>query len=483
MEDHMAEISRLEFPAQTTRIPPGVFASLGLHGLDRLAPVLLAALATEEPLLLIGAHGTGKTLLLTRVAEALGLVFRHYNTSLLNFDDLVGFPLPGKDGLLEYIKTPAAIWGAEAVLFDEISRCRPDIQNKIFPVVHERRVQGLTLTSLRYRWAAMNPPMTDDDEAGYVGSEPLDAALADRFVFIVQMPDWEQLTEAEQLAIIGTDAGTASPESARRLRTVLTAIRTLLPALAASLKSGLVAYAQVLHRLLSQAGIHVSPRRAGMLCRSTIAVHAAALSLDAGADLSDSALLTVRHGLPHRAEGRKIAETALLAAHKEAWRLAEVKADDPLKAILMTADPIDRVRIAIATQKIRKTDFSGVVADALAQLPPGSGAALVMHLFETGAAGRLTAAVAEQAAELYRDIASPLQFSLSLYASHPRYAAWQRLKDILSRLDPDNPRAHLCANALVALYAREKLPTAEATEAAFQEFRRADARLAGTGDQ
>jgi len=112
---------------------------LGLYGLEPLTPVLLAALATEEPLLLIGPHGTAKSLLLTRIAAALGLGFRHYNASLLNFDDLVGFPLPGKDGRLEYVKTPAAIWGAGAVIFDEISRCHPDIQNKLFPIIHERK--------------------------------------------------------------------------------------------------------------------------------------------------------------------------------------------------------------------------------------------------------------------------------------------------------------------------------------------------------
>jgi MoxR-like ATPase len=117
----------------------GLFGALGLQGLEALAPVLVAALATEEPLLLIGPHGTAKTLLLTRVASALGLTTRHYNASLLNFDDLVGFPLPGKNGELEYVKTPAAIWGAGAVIFDEISRCRPDIQNKLFPIIHERR--------------------------------------------------------------------------------------------------------------------------------------------------------------------------------------------------------------------------------------------------------------------------------------------------------------------------------------------------------
>ena len=125
------------------------FRRLGLYGLGGIAPVLVAALATEEPLLLIGSHGTAKSLLLTRVAVALGLEFRHYNASLLNFDDLVGFPLPGKDGCLEYIKTPAAVWGAGAVIFDEISRCRPDIQNKLFPIIHERRVQGISLEGLR----------------------------------------------------------------------------------------------------------------------------------------------------------------------------------------------------------------------------------------------------------------------------------------------------------------------------------------------
>ena len=120
-----------ESPSPTLTSP---FKRLGLHGLEGIAPILVAALATEEPLLLIGPHGTAKSLLLTRVAAALGLDFRHYNASLLNFDDLVGFPLPGKDGRLEYVRTPAAVWGAGAVIFDEISRCRPEIQNKLFPI-------------------------------------------------------------------------------------------------------------------------------------------------------------------------------------------------------------------------------------------------------------------------------------------------------------------------------------------------------------
>ena len=90
-----------------------IFSGLGLYGLATIEPIVLAALTTEAPLLLIGPHGTGKSLLLTRIAEALNLEFRHYNASLLNFDDLVGFPLPGKDGSLEYVRTAADIASAQ----------------------------------------------------------------------------------------------------------------------------------------------------------------------------------------------------------------------------------------------------------------------------------------------------------------------------------------------------------------------------------
>ena len=55
---------------------------LGLIGLGTLEPVVLASLATQSALLLIGTHGSGKSLLLERLAEALGLRWRHYNAAL-----------------------------------------------------------------------------------------------------------------------------------------------------------------------------------------------------------------------------------------------------------------------------------------------------------------------------------------------------------------------------------------------------------------
>ena len=179
-------------PAPPTPPAPSLLTRpLGLEGWAHLEPVVLAALASGDPLLLIGRHGTAKSFLLERLAESLALEFRFYNASLVNYDDLVGIPVPDETQTsLRYISTPSAIWDAEVVFIDEISRARPELQNKLFPIIHERRIQGIRLDKLRYRWAAMNPPPDEDsdDEPTYHGAEPLDPALADRFAFIIEVP-------------------------------------------------------------------------------------------------------------------------------------------------------------------------------------------------------------------------------------------------------------------------------------------------------
>ena len=105
---------------------------LGLEGWTKYEPVLLAALTTEDPLLLIGPHGTAKSFLLERMAQVLEMEYRFYNASLINFDDLVGIPLPDEERKhLRYISTQSSIWDAEIVFVDEINRTRPELQNKL----------------------------------------------------------------------------------------------------------------------------------------------------------------------------------------------------------------------------------------------------------------------------------------------------------------------------------------------------------------
>ena len=470
-------------PAPAGRVSPSespsLLSRLGLFGLDDLAPVIVAALATDEPLLLIGPHGTGKTLLLTRVAEALGLMFRHYNASLVNFDDLVGFPVPASNGSLGYAQTPATIWGAEAVIFDEISRCRPDIQNKLFPIVHERRVQGLLLEGLRYRWAAMNPPAKEDDQTGYTGSEPLDTALADRFAFVVEMPSWKSMSAMDQTKVITANPVTWERTATTDLTSILATVGSSATVLQTTLGDSVAVYVRTVMALLDQADIELSPRRGGMLHRSVLAVHASSVALDPAAHPADSALLALMNGLPQRAQGFPIPRTKVLAAHKEAWRLAAVKPKDPLRHILTASDPVERVRLAIAAPSLPKRELSGIVADAVAHLPSGAREAVIVHVFETGAIGRLNAAVAEQIAKTYRDIAMPVEFSEAVHGRSERFRTWQRIKDILSRLNPSQPRAHLAGNLLAAAYSREEISSEEDAETAYQKWSETDTRLAG----
>lgn len=458
-------------------MPACLLRRLGIVGLASLEAPILAALATETPLLLIGPHGTAKSLLLTRLAEALGLQFRHYNASLLNFDDLVGYPLPTKQGTLDYVRTPASIWGAGAVLFDEVSRCRPDVQNKLFPIVHERRVQGILLEGLVHRWAAMNPPCTDDDDNGYAGSEPLDAALADRFGFVLTMPDWRGFSPADRIALIRATELQPEPGAAAALRSAIARTRSLLAHQDEAFRGGAADYVMLVCALLAEAGLELSARRAGMLHRAVLSVGAASLALDPSSPAADAALVALRCSLPQRAQGIPVSETKVLAAHREAANAAKLAVDDPLRAILCARDPLERLQLALAATTLDRDDFSRVAGDVLAMLPRGAREAAIVHLFETGAIGRLNAALASEAGETYRRIATPTVFSETLHASSTRFTTWSRLKDLLSRLDPQHPGAHLHANAMAALFARQELQTPADAVAAFDAFGEAARRL------
>ncbi len=107
----------------------------------------------------------------------------------------------------------------------------------------------------------------------------------------------------------------------------------------------------------------------------------------------------------------------------------------------------------------------------------GAREAAIVHLFETGAVGRLNAAVAGEAAQIYRDVATLPKFSETLHASHARFQTWSTIKNLLSRLDPDEPRAHLRANALAAAFSRKELTTSQDAELAFDAFADTDSRM------
>ncbi len=329
-------------PPATTDAPVSRLAALGIHGFDRVEPVVLAALVTEDPLLLIGRSGTGKTFLLNTLSEALGLEHRHYNASLISFDDLVGFPYPDKGGQgVKFLETPATVWSAESVLIDEISRCKPEHQNRLFSLVHERRVQGIALARLRFRWAAMNPCSADQDALEqYTGSEPLDPALADRFALFVEALDWDAFSEAERRRIADPAGEGKVASDAGRLRGEIEGWRRLFLAEVERVPEVVLAYVTAVVTALHSAGVRVSPRRSRLLARSLIAAR-----LVAGASTSAIFRLVLDCSLPHCAWGARPAVEVVAAAHRLAWEAAAAAGERWLHLFL--AEPSLPKKLAI----------------------------------------------------------------------------------------------------------------------------------------
>ena len=352
---------------------------LGLYGWKKSEPVLLAALLSEDPLLLVGAHGCAKSFVLERLAESLAMEFRAYNASLINYDDLVGVPLPDATRTkLEYLSSPESIWNAEVVFIDEISRTRPELQNKLFPIIYDKRVQGRNLSRLVYRWAAMNPPPTneelDEGDALYLGSEPLDAALADRFPFIMSVPDWADLSPDDQKNVL-SDQFAGRHEFPVAIRELITEARKRYETLIPELTQRLSSYIITLISKLRAAHYDVSTRRATMLLRCAIAVHAAREVLaqqtnDETPQLYDSALLALLNTLPDRAR-RKVSAAELTAICKSAWDISLLDEDDPLTQLMKINDPVKRLRCMVSNELTFPPDRTAVIiGEGIAKAKP-----------------------------------------------------------------------------------------------------------------
>jgi MoxR-like ATPase len=209
------------------------------------------------------------------------------------------------------------------VLIDEISRCKPEHQNRLFSLVHERKVQGLALTKLRYRWAAMNPCSTDQSNGeDYLGAEPLDPALADRFAVILEVGDWDDLSDSDRQRVANPAGEGVSSNDGGRLKAALTRWQADFAAQLDHCPAPLVHYVCAVTTALRDGGIRLSPRRARLITRTLLAatlverLTADTLSSPASERLFRAVL---NASLPQRAWGATPDADKVAAAHRLAW--------------------------------------------------------------------------------------------------------------------------------------------------------------------
>jgi hypothetical protein len=149
-----------------------------------------------------------------------------------------------------------------------------------------------------------------------------------------------------------------------------------------------------------------------------------------------------------------------------------------LGLLLAEPDPLRRALLAVRLDKISRQELSSVVADSLAALPHGARHALATHLMESGAAGRLAAAVAQQCAEWYAVVATAQNLREVVSSGSVRHRVWHHIVGVLARF-PDEEAAR--TNLLVGLFAQNTIQVEGDVERILRHWQEANALIGGGG--
>jgi MoxR-like ATPase len=199
---------------------------------DAIRKVLIAFFAGGH-VLLEGAPGLGKTLLVKSFSRALGLSFKRVQfTPDLMPADIVGTQvLSESDGRRDFQFKKGPIF-AHVVLADEINRATPKTQSAVLEAMEERQVTAFGVT---YPMDAPFMVLATQNPIELEGTYPLPEAQLDRFFFklLVAHPAPAELTEIlhrttragvqEVAQVLAADGAGAIPDMHLLLRQVLIA--------------------------------------------------------------------------------------------------------------------------------------------------------------------------------------------------------------------------------------------------------------------
>jgi MoxR-like ATPase len=174
-----------------------------IYGRDDIINTLSLMLASNQHCLIIGSHGEGKSMSVKKLVEGAGLF--HYNIQVHNetiVKDVVGMidPRAYQEGRLELLKT--GFWDANILYFDEFMRGRTEFLDFLLEVMQERKTSKTVLGEVDLPLISVictSNPLTDD-----YNTERMDAALKDRFSFIIDINHLMQNSPSEVLRVLNT---------------------------------------------------------------------------------------------------------------------------------------------------------------------------------------------------------------------------------------------------------------------------------------
>lgn len=322
-----------------------IFEKFGIFGLDKVEDSVLAGLLTGDPVLLVGLHGTAKTLLCSCLAEQMGLKFHAYDASKALFEDIIGIPNPYtlKNGKIEYISTPVSIWDKEFILIDEISRANYSMQNKWLELIRSRTAMGLRADKLKYIFGAMNPP-------DYPGARTLDPAVAGRFAFIIDLPTFNAMDYESRARILAVTSRDDSVLIEKEEKAQKIDLAGMIERARANFNETEEKYSHVVKRFIFHLSEHLNSnefyfdgRRAGMMMRNIMALIAVKIYIKNDRDINIERLLkeNTQYLLPYRVEREDLDAMVLNKIIEDS--VAGLSENEPLrKNIFLTASSFTR---------------------------------------------------------------------------------------------------------------------------------------------
>ena len=151
----------------------------------------------------------------------------------------------------------------------------------------------------------------------------------------------------------------------------------------------------------------------------------------------------------------------------------------PRRLLAAEPDSVRRLLLAVNFEQLSTQEFSCYAADALARLAPGGRHALALHLMETGAASRATAAVAEQVAGLFAEVSMAQNVNAKVASGGNTHASWQEVIRVSAATDQRDPDRTLIENLLAGQWSKGVIKLVPDVTKVFESWKQVRALCAG----
>lgn len=171
-------------------------------GQDEVVKEVLITVFSKGHCLLVGVPGLAKTLLVSTIANALGLSFNRIQfTPDLMPSDIIGSEILDESRHFKFIKGPVF---ANVILADEINRTPPKTQAALLEAMQEK-----TVTAAGHSYKLDDPffVLATQNPIEQEGTYPLPEAQLDRFMFNVNVeyPSFEEEVNVVKATTVGND--------------------------------------------------------------------------------------------------------------------------------------------------------------------------------------------------------------------------------------------------------------------------------------